>query len=157
MKKKHKILFVAALVLVAVLALREIGVIDVHLYKSQSKSNHTETMATQGSTSGSYDVMINWKKKNNEPYNANENIIVVNLIKFDVSGNSWLPFYKNATVSYGFGYSTKSGNIKGDIHGEVTMRASGICSHKRFVELFKKDIEKSINKYFEERLKKPNK
>jgi len=35
----------------------------------------------------------------------------------------------------------------------VTMRVSGICSHSKLVELMKKEIEKNINQYFEERLK----
>ena len=153
MKKKHKIIFVAVLVLIAVLVLREIGIIDVHLYESQSKVHHIGTMATQGNTSGSFDVVINWKKSNHGSYNASENIIMVNLNKFHVSGNTWLPFYKNARASYDFDYGTRSGNIEGDIQGEVTMRVSGICSHRKLVELMKKEIEKNINQYFEERLK----
>jgi len=153
MKKKHKIIFVVVLVLIAVLVLRETGIIDFHLYKSQSKAHHTGTMATQGNTSGSFDVAINWKKSNHESYNTSENIIMVNLNKFHVSGNTWWPFHKNGTASYDFDYSTRSGNIKGDIQGKVTMRVSGICSHSKLVELMKKEIEKNINQYFEERLK----
>lgn len=153
MKKKHKIIFVAVLVLIAVLVLREIGIIDVHLYESQSKAHHIGTMTTQGNTSGSFDVVINWKKSNHGSYSASENIIMVNLNKFHVSGNTWWPFHKNATASYDFDYGTRSGNIKGDIEGEVTMRVSGICSHSKLVELMKKEIEKNINQYFEERLK----
>ncbi len=153
MKKKHKIILVAVLVIIVSLIMREMGIIDVNLYKSQSKATHTQTMARRGNTSGSFTVVINWKRSEHEADGANENVISVNLSKFEVAGSTWLPFYKNAKASYAFDYGTPGGNIGGDLKGKVAMRVSGLCSHKKLVELIKKKVEKQINQYFQQQLK----
>ena len=153
MKKKHKIILVAVLIITVSFVVREIGIIDVNLYKSQSNTTYTQTMAKQGNTSGSFTVVINWKPGEHASDSANENVITANLTELKVAGNTWLPFYKNANASYHFEYSTHSGNISGDLKGQVAMSVSGLCSRKKLVELIKKDVEKHINQYFQQQLK----
>jgi len=153
MKKKHKIVLVAVLIIIVSLVMREMGIIDFNLYKSQSNAKYTQTMAKRGDTSGSFTVVINWRREGQEPDAANENVITANLTELKVAGNTWLPFYKNAKTSYRFDYNTLTGNIKGNLKGEVTMRVLGMCSHRKLVGLIKKEAEKQINQYFEERLK----
>jgi len=153
MKTKSKILLIIVLVIIALTILRETAVLNLNLHSSVSSSKHSASMSRKGDICGPYDVIINWKKKQSKPGTEHKNTITANLSRFNVTGNTWLPLYKNAAVSYQFKYSTPDKKISGEFDGNVNIKIKGLCSHNNCVEMIKKNIEKQINKYFHNQLK----
>jgi len=153
MKTKSKILLIIVLVIIALTILRETGIFNLNLHTSASSSKHSASMSRKGDTNSPYDVIINWKKKQSKPGTEHKNTIVANLSRFSVTGNTWLPLYKNAAATYKFKYSTPDKNTSGDLDGMVKITVKGLCSHNNCIETIKKNIEAQISKYFRNQLK----
>lgn len=153
---KKKLIISASCILFAVIVLRMVGWIDIHLYKSELSTNQTLWSTKKGIESGnpfSYHLVLKEDDNildeliyvdNNSPEIEIE--CVVNEINY--SGNYFLPFIKTFKVEYKCSLTTPKSdgirNITGGIEGDINGRIRGICSVNKVKKIVLAEIKKTV-------------
>jgi hypothetical protein len=164
MTKKRIALIVAGCLFLCLVVLREIGVIDVNLYRSALAATQTATMGqtTRGEEKHfSYHLAV---KSQNETlgsyfhsYNNLPPIEVEATLEEPVySGNYFLPFAKTFRMTYSCTFSTTTSPsehaVNGKIQGEVTAKIRGLCSCRKARELAFEEAKKQVLSYLQNQL-----
>jgi hypothetical protein len=162
---KKKLIISTACILVAVIAFRMLGWIDINLYKSELSTNQTVTSSKagmEGKTPFSYHLIlregssiIDELKYIDGDSPSMEIECVINEINY--SGNYFLPFVKNFKTKYKCSITTLEpdgfNNVTGEITGDIDGRVIGICSVKKVKKIVLAEIKKSVMDILSNRIK----
>lgn len=164
MTRRKQIILIVCCVLLCLIILREIGIIDVHLYQSTLSATHSASV--QKSRPGndenfSYHVTIEYK--NTPIYNHTYVYSDLPLIKIKgilqkptYSGNYLLPLSKNFKMSYVCTFATTESptgqNVEGKIEGEIVTKILGLCSQRKAKQLSLEEAQKHIQSYLKKQL-----
>ena len=159
MKRGKRILLIVLCVLLCLFVLREIGIVDVNLYKSRlsNKYSHTKNHVNLGQEKHfSYHVTL----KQGSEIIGNYQHSYDNLPQVEIeavldepiySGNYALPFVKNFKMTYLCNFTTMKSagghEIKGQIKGEVEGEIRGFCSRRKAKELAFEKAKKQMTDF----------
>jgi len=164
MKRKKLALLVICCLLLSFVVLREIGVVDVNLYKSILSASQSASMDQSGPSQEkhfSYHLTIKYKNKilhnDTHLYNNLPPIEIEATLEEPVySGNCVLPLVKTFKMTYQCEFiTTKSSSgrtVEGTVEGEVTAKVHGLCSRRKAKELTFEEAKKQIVSYFQKQL-----
>ena len=164
MKRKKLTLLVIGCVLLCLVVLREIGVVDVNLYKSilSTSQSSTKSQTNPGENKHfSYHLIVKHKLetlfRHTYMYDNLPPIEIEATQEAPVySGNYVLPFVKNFKMTYQCEFTTTkspSGHtVEGQLKGEVTAKVHGFCSRMKAKELAFEEAKKQIASYFQTQL-----
>ena len=161
MKRGKSVLLIVFCVLICLVVLREIGIVDVNLYKSRLSNNYSHTMSRVNpgrEKHFSYNVTL---KKGSEVI-GNYQHSLENLPGVEIeavlgepiySGNYALPFVKDFRMTYVCEFTTTKSagghEVEGQIKGEVEGKIHGFCSRKKAKGLAFAEAEKQIASFFQ--------
>ena len=161
MKRNKQILLIIVGIFLCLFVLREIGIFDLHLYKSRMSSSHSSTLSQvkPGKEEHfSYHVTLKYSGETLDNYIHSYNNLPPTEIEAVLdeplySGNYVLPLVKNFKMTYLCKITTmKSLNgykAEGKIEGEVEGRIHGLCSQRKAKELAVAEAKKQIASYFQ--------
>jgi hypothetical protein len=161
MKKKKLILFIVFCTLLCLLIFREIGIVNINLYKS-TLSNSSSSIKRQinHGQEKNFSHIVNLQHNGRQIdtsthfFNNLEPIKIEAILEEVVySGNYYLPLVKNFKMTYQCTYRTvESANghkVEGKITGEMKGRIQGFCSRRKAKELAFFEAKKQIMSYFD--------
>jgi len=164
MKRKKLALLVIGCVVLCLAVLREIGVVDVNLYRSAlSTSQSSSKSQVRSGQEESFSFHLTLKHKNETLLNHSHSYNGLPPIEIEAtladpvySGNCVLPLAKNFKLAYQCEFTTTkspSGHeVNGKIEGQVTATIHGLCSRKKAKELAFDEAKKQIASYFQKQL-----
>ncbi len=162
MKRKKRVVLVLGGIILLLAALREIGVVDVHLHKSMLSASQFSTMGQSNSANEenfSYHMDLKYQEKTIHTFAHSAGklppIEIEAILEEPVySGNSALPLFKNFKMTYECNYSTiktSSGHtVQGEIEGEVVAKIYGFCSRRKAKELAFEKAKEQIADYLQD-------
>lgn len=161
---KKKIIIVVTFILVAIIVFRQIGWLDINLYKSQIGIN--QSIATHKNTdskeSYSFNLAFKYQDKIISQYAYDDGkspriSIDCCLEEVNYSGNYRLPFFKTFKVKYKCSVtSVKSAsgiNPGGTVEGNIDARIIGLCSSKKVKDIILKEITRLVMDVLPQNLK----
>lgn len=162
MKRKKLSLVIICALLLCLAALREIGIFDVHLYKSfiSTSQSFTKSHANIGQEEKfSYHLEVKHNQKILHSYmHTHGNLPKIEIeavIKEPVyTGNVAMPLIKQFNMTYLCEFTTKESTgrhtVNGKIEGKVAAKIRGLCSRKKAKELAFNEAIKNIISYFQD-------
>lgn len=163
-QRKKKVFLITGVIVLCLIVLREIGIVDVNLYKSAIRSNYTASKSQHNLGSEkrfSYVVKIKYEQETISSFTHNhDNLpqieIEVILEKPIYSGNFAMPLIKNFRMTYRCAFSTTESPsglmVNGSINGDITAKIQGICSRSKAKALAFEDAKKQIQSYLQKQL-----
>jgi hypothetical protein len=161
MKRKKLALLVLGCVFLCLVILREIGLVDVNLYKSMLSTSQSSNM-TQVNRGQEEHFRYHLTIKHNSETLHNHTHSYDNLPRIDIevvleepsySGNWVLPLVKTFKMTYQCEFTTKDTQnvhaVNGNIEGEVTAKIHGLCSRRKAKDLAFEEAKKQIASYFQ--------
>lgn len=152
---RKKIIITFSLILCVVVILRQVGLLDINLYKSQIGTN--QSIITSKGTDSKEKYSFHMVFKNQDKilgehiYDDGKSLpinIESNLLEVNYSGNYRLPFFKSFKVKYKCDIrtlnSTSDVNVSGKIEGEINAKFIGLCSVRKVKAVILEEITKSV-------------
>ena len=164
MKRKRWLLLVVVAFLLLVIFLRELGVLDWNLYKSEVATDRVATSVLNTPVGAgpavSYDLSISYESE--QISTTSHRVGGTPTLEIDVdlvptvSGNYWVPFYKSFSVEYSTSFESSAEDtqysLHGDITGSVDLTIIGLCTRRKALELAREEIVGGTQDYFEDQL-----
>lgn len=160
-REGRRVLLIICCVLLCLVILREIGIVDVHLYKSVLLASQSATkthLHTGQEKQVSYHLTVKHRREtfhtHTHSYNNLPPIEIEAVLEEPVySGNFSLPLIKNFKMPYLCAYETTNSpsgsQISGRIEGEVNVSIRGFCSRRKAKEVALQEAKKQITSYFQ--------
>lgn len=164
MKKKKKILRAIGCAFLALVLLREVGVLDLNFYQSKLSASQSSTLSQMrpgGRKQFSYHLTMKYGNKTigrqTHTYNNLPPIEMEATLEEPVySGNDVLPLAKHFDMTYRFKLTTakppQEHTVAGEINGKVTATIYGFCSRRKARELAFKEAKEQITSYLQSQL-----
>ncbi len=169
LSNKKKMTIGILVVFITLLIIREVGIIDVNLYKTEVNKNFTatlvrscysESVGKEETTIGKdisyyYDLYNNDEKLIETNYIGNKYSIKLNafIVTGKFEGNYYLPLYKKFKVSYTVkienAQQSDKSKINGDMSGTVEVLIKGVCSKIKAKEIANDSIILEVRKYLD--------
>ena len=153
---KKKIIIVVAFVIGITIILRQIGWLDINLYKSEFGNNQSlYTSKKNIDTKESFSFNLAFKNQDKilaqliyDDSKSSPISIECKLEEMVYSGNYRLPFYKVFKVKYKCDITTVKSdldkNVEGKVEGDINAKIIGLCSTKKVKDVIIKEITKSV-------------
>jgi len=166
MKIQKPILLVIFSIIALLFVLREFGIWNANLYKS-NLSVEQSAHKTQQTKSGddkyfSYHLVIKDSSQTifetTHYYETNKPIDIVAILDAPVySGNYKLPFVKSFEMSYACSFSTHTNSpsdrrIEGKVEGNVDTNIRGLCSRQKAKQIAYEKAKDQIQSYFKNQM-----
>lgn len=153
--KQRTLFLLLGLLTVAVLVLREVGVVELSAFRSEQYST------CQTAWHADQDLKLHWVGGHGRWRDDDAGTIGVSgtgpdgqltctarLTRFELEGPCWVPLRKSGTASFAAELRTEDDRVIGEFDGELTRTVTGLCSLRQFRSLMRADaldyVESSI-------------
>lgn len=154
---KKKVVIIIAVIICIIVILRQIGWLDLNLYKSEIGINQSIATSKNIGSSESYSFNLTLKHQESilgiytyEDGKTPKTSIECRIGDITYSGNYRLPFYKVFKVNYKCDTVTVESvsdvNVHGTVQGEINAKIIGLCSVRKVKEIVFNEITKSVMK-----------
>jgi hypothetical protein len=138
-------LVVLPIVLVIV---RELGVVDFHIETRNSAQTHSMVLQGQDEMRAR-DLRIEYVdderrdvhlvSRGGEPLD-----VTVRMTRYDLSGRTWTPLFKQGRVEYELEITTTDPAIGGTLSGTIERSSRGLLSHRAFCAGLREDVRATL-------------
>ena len=152
-RSRREWILIGTLVFAGVVALRELGVVDLNVQASESTHSFTAEYGTIERTDDRPVGSITVQFHEGTPFElpakgaapAEERLAgtVIHVDPYEIEGVYWLPLYKSGSCSYN-AEVLRGGEPWGTIEGDLEMSMRGLASARTFRECVHKDIEAKL-------------
>ncbi len=155
---KRTLVLLVPLSFVALLLVREIGVIDWTLFSSgtQTQQNAKLNTAFDPNNPGGYFLELRYKNGFFVRHQHDDGRRkVTGVLETDYSGLYWTPFYKSFTLRYTLSLDSPDGSMRGNIDGECRVKITGLCSARGAREHARQRVQHDLLQYLTRQLRDP--
>jgi len=149
-KKRRPKLWISIAVLVGFLTVREFGVLDWHLSRSEQTQEYaliwTDYPALRPPGWGTW-VRFEDPAVHEPPIDTREDYVVTicaYVTKFEMEGLYWLPLVKRGGVTYEATILAPDGTELGTLTGSITLKVTGSSSTRHFRSRLRRSVEETI-------------